>query len=562
MNIKEILHGEDARLKILAGVDKAANTITSTLGPKGRNVVLEQRGRPARITKDGVSVAKEIHLDDPFENLGAELLAQISQKTCDDAGDGTTTASLLAQVMFREGIKAIQAGMNAVDLKKGIDAAVDVVVEHIAKHAVPVSGHEDLKNIAIISSNGDEDIGELLAQAFDRIGTEGNLTLMEGNSKKTTLEFQEGVSMESGFDPAIGSHCVNHLPTESCQWQDCALFFHEASFPNEAKILALIDVVNRRHSPKREPIPLVVMADSFNDQIAIPLILGNNKVDVTRICPVVLPPMLGDEKSRTYRRDFLTDYAVITGGKLMEREEGKIFTNHISADYFGYADLVIVSRHSTIIIGGRGKPEDIEQHKLNLQEEQKTLRAQIDFDPEYDQHLTNRLKNFNGIGTIRAGGVTASEISERKDRIEDAMHATRASLLEGIVPGGGIALFKAEESLLGVGEGQSEDFLAGVKIVKKALSSPIKKIIQNAGEEAAVVLTRLSNSENIYSSGYDAKNDKIVDMVADGIIDPAKVVKSCIQNAASIAGLLLTTDALVTYKDRDFNPLSGMKFKL
>lgn len=552
MNIKEIISGSEAHLKLASGIDKAANTITSTLGPKGRNVVLEQIGAPPRITKDGVSVAKSIHLDDPFENMGAELLAQISHKTCDDAGDGTTTASLLAQHIFREGVKSIQVGMNPVDLKTGIDLAVERVIAHIKDNSRPIIGEKELAQIATISANGDSHIGELLAKAFIQIGEDGLLTLVEGKTTKTTLEFQHGVHMDMGFDPSAIS-CITHADTETCEYRDCAIFLHEASFPNEAKMLPLIEIVNRRQD--REPTPILILADSYSDQVSLPMINANNARKLTRICPVNLPPMSESERARQYRRDFLSDYAVLTGAKLMEREEGDVFSEHISADYFGYAESIIVSRHKTVIIGGKGDSAAIDAHKKRLQDEQEALRSELNFDSEYDEHLSNRLRNFNGIAIVRAGGKTLAEISERKDRIEDAMHATRASLAEGIVPGGGIALLKSKESLHEINE--SPDVQAGIKIILNALSAPICKIISNAGKNDALILSKLADTA--YSVGYDARNDVIVDMIETGVIDPAKVVRSCIQNAASIAGLLLTTDALVTFKDRDVNPMAKFR---
>lgn len=558
MHIKEILHGSDARLKIAAGVDKAANTIGSTLGPKGRNVIIEQIGQPPRITKDGVSVAKEIHLKDPFENLGAELLAQISHKTCEDAGDGTTTASILAQSIFSEGVKAIQAGMNPVDLKTGIDLAVAVVIEHVAEHSKAVAGEQNLKDIATISANGDEHIGDLLAKAFTQIGEDGMLTLVEGTTAHTSLEFLQGIQMGVGYDSSALS-CITHPDTETCEYRDCAIFLHEASFPNEEKITAFIKTVN--HLPDRAAIPVLVMADSYGDQIAIPMINANNSRKLTKICPVNLPRMGESERERVFRRDFLIDFAVLTGGKLMKREEGDVFSTNISADYFGYAESIVVSRHKTIIIGGKGDPEAIEEHKINLQLEQKELRQQIDFDRDYDQHLTNRLKNFNGMAIIRAGGTTETEVKERKDRIEDAMHATRASLEEGIVPGGGIALLKSKKAVEQMPTGDTADIQAGINIVYKALSAPFAKIIQNAGKNESVISSKI-DAKYLYELGYDAKNDAVVNMVKIGIIDPAKVVRCCIENAASIAGLLLTTDALITYADREINPMANMRFKM
>ncbi len=563
MSIKDICHVQnDVYLKIAAGLNKAADVITTTLGPKGRNVAIEQAGKePPRLTKDGVSVAKEIHLSDPFENMAAELLCQISEKTCDDAGDGTTTASLLAQNIFERGHCAIGSGANPVALKEGIEMAVEMVVREVKSIATPVSGKEDLMSIATISANGDSHIGELLADAFERVGEDGLITLMEGTSTETTLTFETGVSIGSGYHQSALS-CITDPATSSCKYTDCAIFLYDADFPNSAKFMALLEVVGRNN--EREPIPLLVTATAFDIQEVMPLLNVNNARNASRVCPVTLPYIADEERAIQYRYDFLSDYAVITGAKLMSREQGQVFTKNISDEYFGYADQIIVSRHRTIIIGGRGKPEDIEHHKQNLIEERARLREQANFDADYDQHLSNRLKNFNGVATIRAGGKTTVEISERKDRIEDAIHATRASLAEGIVPGGGMALLRSAhvlDTFLADAKDIPMDVQTGIKVVREALSSPFKKIILNAGKEPAAILPEITKEDN-KNFGYDAKNDKIVNMIECGIIDPAKVVRSCIQNAASIAGLLLTTSAMISYEDRDPNPLSNMKFKM
>ena len=563
MSTKEICTGDDTYQRILAGLNKAANVITTTLGPKGRNVVIEQPGKELpRITKDGVSVAKEIHLSDPFENMAAELLAQISEKTCDDAGDGTTTASLLAQNIFKEGVRAVSMGMNPVDLKTGIDIAVDLVVNEIKKMSKPVDGKKDLMSIATISANGDTHIGSLLADAFERIGEDGLLTLMEGTSTETTLDFETGVAIGSGFHESALS-CITHESTSTCEYTNCAVFLYDDSFPSSPKIMKVLEVAGRKED--RDPIPLLVTATAFDVQTVMPIINLNNVRNATRICPVTLPYISDDERAIQYRYDFLSDYAVITGAKLMPREQGIVFTENFSDEYFGYADQIIVSRYQTIIIGGRGKPEDVERHKQNLIEERIKLREKVNFDEDYDKHLGNRLKNFNGVATVRAGGRTAVEISERKDRIEDAMHATRASIAEGIVPGGGMTLLRTThvlDTFLNNNPNDiSLDVKTGINVVRLALNASFEKIISNAGKNPAVILPEILKEDNI-DFGYDAKNDKIVNMIESGIIDPAKVVRSCIQNAASIAGLLLTTSAMITYEDRDPNPLSNMKFKM
>lgn len=563
MSTKDICHEQDdVYKKIASGLNKAANVITTTLGPKGRNVAIEQAGNePPRITKDGVSVAKEIHLSDSFENMAAQFLCQISEKTCADAGDGTTTASLLAQNIFKEGARAIGSGANPVALKEGIEMAVEMVVREIKSIAKPVSGKDDLMSIATISANGDTHIGSLLAEAFERIGEDGLLTLMEGTSTETTLDFETGVSIGSGYHESAFS-CITDKATSSCKYTNCAVFLYDADFPNSEKIMALINVVGRHE--ERDPIPLLVTATAFDIQEVMPILNINNVRNATRICPVTLPYISDEERAIQYRYDFLSDYAVITGAKLMPREQGIVFSKNISDEYFGYAEQIIVSRHRTIIIGGRGKPEDIERHKQNIIEERIKVREQAHFDADYDQHLSNRLKNFNGVATIRTGGKTTVEISERKDRIEDAIHATRASLSEGIVPGGGMTLLRSAhvlDTFLADAKDVPMDIQTGIRVVRTALSSPFEKILSNAGKNPAMILPEV-NKHDDSNFGYDAKNDEIVDMIECGIVDPAKVVRSCIQNAASIAGLLLTTSAMITYEDRDPNPLSNMKFKM
>lgn len=555
MNTKTILSGHEGRIKIAAGLDIAADTITSTLGPKGINVVIEQVGQPPRITKDGVSVAKEIHLSCPFENMGAELLAQIAHKTCNDAGDGTTTASLLAQHIFRGGFKAINTGANPVDLKEGIDIAVKEVTKHIIAHSKPIENQKDLEHIATVSANGDTSIGVLLAEAFTEIGEDGLLTLVEGNSPKTTLEFQNGIQMLMGFHPSMARYCITHPDTETCEYRDCSIFFHESSFPNEEKMQPFLEIIKR--TEKKEPTPMLLVASGFNTEITIPMMAINNGRKITKVCPVELPPIEDTPRGRQFRHNFLVDFCVLTGGSLMEREEGQVFSSNVSDKYFGRAESIIVSKHKTVIIGGGGDPEIVEAHKNMIKEEQKAIRAQYNYDQDYDNHLSDRLRNFNGVAIIRAGGTTLTEISERKDRIEDAMHATRASMEEGIVPGGGIALLKAIQSL--PKSHRNPDVYAGIKIVENALKAPFSKIIENAGKNEFEIKSKMKRK---YESGYDARNDQIVDMVKVGIIDPAKVVRSTLENAASIAGLLLTSNALITYKDRDPNPLSNFKMKM
>lgn len=581
MTTKDLIFGDDVRGKILEGVRKASDAISCTLGPKGRNVILEIPGKPPRITKDGVSVAKEIHLEDPFENMGAELVAEACDKTCKDAGDGTTTSSLLTYHLIHEGMKAIQMGTNPVDLKRGMELAMKDVISYIKSYSTPISEedpHGNLKSIATISANGDEHIGSLLTEAFKTIGRDGSVILVEGKTPDTTLEFQHGINLDFGYD-AFALNCITHPDTQTCEYKDAYIFFHDGDFTEE-KIKCFIEVVKGNPQEQRLPIPVVIIAQSYKGNNVIPIINLNNARQNTRICPVNLPPLEDHAKSRKQQYDFLSDFCVITGAKMMEREQGDMFSKHIDTSYFGKAECVIVARNKVTIIGGKGESEAIESHKKNLIKELEDYKQRVDRDQDYERHLTTRIQHFSPMALIRTGGSTTTEVSERKDRVEDAMHATKAAMDGGYVPGGGIALLRASDDL--IIKAKNEDVEMGQKILKKAIRSPFIKILQNAGYNADSCYEQISKpiSVTVHAKDHKGKDvDTVIDdikqlftgvnadtgevchMINEGIIDPTNVVISCVQNAVSIAGLLLTTETMISYHDRDPNPLTNMKFK-
>ncbi len=577
MATKDLIFGDDVRNKILEGIRKASDAITCTLGPKGRHVILERAGEAPRITKDGVTVANETHLDDPYENMGAELLAQACDKTCRDAGDGTTTTSLLTYHLVREGVKAIQMGTNPVDLKRGMELAMKDVIKYISAFSTPISEddpHGNLKSIATISANGDEDLGTMLTDAFKTIGKDGSLVLVGGKTLKTTLEFQQGINLDFGYDPdAINS--ITHQDTKTCEYKDPYIFFHDADFTEE-KIKYFIEAINLKSQEQNSLIPVVVIAQSFKGN-SLSIININNAKRSTRICPINLPPLQDEKNSRKQQYDFLSDFCVITGAKMMEREQGDMFSKHIDMSYFGRAECTIVGRNKVTIVGGKGDPEIIESHKQNLIKELEEYKLRIDKDESYERHLTTRIQHFSPMALIRVGGSTDTEISERKDRVEDAMHATKAAMKGGYVPGGGIALLRASDDL--VIDAINEDVEMGQKIVRKALKAPFTKIIDNAGYNADSCYEKISSFKSIMMpaskeseevvigeikqlfTGIDANTGEVCHMINEGIIDPTNVVIACVQNAVSIAGLLLTTETMVSYHDRTPNPMVGMKFK-
>jgi len=518
---KQISYSDEARRKIQAGLDKLADAVKVTLGPKGRNVVLDKKFGSPTITKDGVTVAKEIELEDSYENMGAELVKEVASKTSDIAGDGTTTATILAQAIFREGLKNVTAGANPMSLKRGIEKAVAIVVEHINSIAKPVKGHTEISQVATISANGDNTIGKLIADAMEKVGKDGVITVEEAKSMATTLDVVEGMQFDQGY---LSPYFVTDADKMEASLEDPYILIHEKKISVMKDMLPLLEKIARTGKP------LLILAEDIEGEALATLVV--NKLRGTFTCAAVKAPGYGDR-----RKAMLEDIAILTNGKAITEDLG-IKLENITLDDLGNAKRVSIDKENTTIVEGAGKQSDI-QARINQ------LKRQIeDTDSDYDKEkLQERLaKIAGGVAVINVGAATETEMKEKKARVEDALHATRAASEEGIVAGGGVALLRAIaklEELKFKGEEK-----VGANIIKRALEEPIRKIVENAGAEGSVVVDKVkSEKQNI---GYDAQKGEYIDMVAAGIIDPAKVTRTALQNAASIAALLLTTEALIT----------------
>jgi len=518
---KQISYSDEARRKIQAGLDKLADAVKVTLGPKGRNVVLDKKFGSPTITKDGVTVAKEIELEDPYENMGAELVKEVASKTSDIAGDGTTTATILAQAIYREGLKNVTAGANPMSLKRGIEKAVAVVVEHINSIAKPVKGHTEISQVATISANGDNTVGKLIADAMEKVGKDGVITVEEAKSMATTLDVVEGMQFDQGY---LSPYFVTDADKMEASLEDPYILIHEKKISVMKDMLPLLEKIARTGKP------LLIIAEDIEGEALATLVV--NKLRGTFVCAAVKAPGYGDR-----RKAMLEDIAILTNGKAITEDLG-IKLENITLDDLGNAKRVSIDKENTTIVEGAGKQSDI-QARINQ------LKRQIeDTDSDYDKEkLQERLaKIAGGVAVINVGAATETEMKEKKARVEDALHATRAASEEGIVAGGGVALLRAIAKLDELKLKGEEK--VGASIIKRALEEPIRKIVENAGAEGSVVVERVkSEKQNI---GYDAQKGEYIDMVAAGIIDPAKVTRTALQNAASIAALLLTTEALIT----------------
>ncbi|PYS79168.1 MAG: chaperonin GroEL [Acidobacteria bacterium] len=532
---KQIVHGGESRAAILRGVNQLADAVKITLGPKGRNVVLDKKYGSPTITKDGVTVAKEIELKDSLENMGAQMVREVASKTSDVAGDGTTTATVLAQAIFREGVKTVAAGANPMalkPLKRGIDKAVERATEEIRRMSKPVKG-DAIAQVGTISANGDSTIGELIAEAMDKVGKDGVITVEESKTMETDLEFVEGMQFDRGY---LSPYFVTD--PESME----AVLDNPVILISEKKVSSMRDILPVLEQAARQGRPMLIIAEDVEGEALATLVV--NKLRGTLNVAAVKAPGFGDR-----RKAMLEDIAVLTGGAVISEDLG-IKLENVKLEDLGSAKKVTINKDNTIIIDGAGKDDD-------LQGRVKTLKAQIeDATSDYDREkLQERLaKLVGGVAVIRVGAATETELKEKKARVEDAMHATRAAVEEGIVPGGGVALIRAAKALDKFrifepdedGEVSGElDEQIGVTIVKRALEEPLRQIVQNAGKEGAVIVEKVRAERNA-NFGYNAATDKFEDLVAAGIIDPAKVTRCALQNAASIAGLMLTTEALVS----------------
>jgi chaperonin GroEL len=525
MAAKEVKFGADARDRMLHGVDILANAVKVTLGPKGRNVVLGKSYGAPRITKDGVTVAKEVELTDRFENMGAQMVREVASRTSDLAGDGTTTATVLAQAIVREGTKAVAAGMNPMDLKRGIDLAVEAAVGHIQKVSKKVSTNAEIVQIGAISANNDREIGEMIAKAMEKVGNEGVITVEEAKSTETQLDIVEGMQFDRGY---VSPYFVTNAEKMIAELEDPYILLHEKKLPGLQAILPVLEAVAQSGKA------LLIVAEDIDGEALATLVV--NKLRGGLKVAAVKAPGFGDR-----RKAMLEDIAILTGGQLISEDLGVKFEN-VTLDMLGKAKKVRIDKENTTIVSGGGKKSEIQSRCTQL-------RAQIEeTTSDYDKEkLQERLaKLAGGVAIIRVGGSTEVEVQERKDRVDDAMHATRAAVEEGIVAGGGVTLLYASKSL-GALRPANDDQRVGIDIVRRALQAPARQIFENAGEDGSVIAGKLLEKNDAHH-GFDAQKGTYADMMKSGIIDPTKVVRLALQGAASVAGLLITTEAMVADK--------------
>ncbi|MGO4712392.1 chaperonin GroEL [Bradyrhizobium sp. 2TAF24] len=531
MAAKDVKFSGDARERMLRGVDTLANAVKVTLGPKGRNVVIDKSFGAPRITKDGVTVAKEIELEDKFENMGAQMVREVASKTNDTAGDGTTTATVLAQAIVREGAKAVAAGMNPMDLKRGIDIAVAAVVKDIEKRAKPVAASSEVAQVGTISANGDATIGKMIAQAMQKVGNEGVITVEEAKSLDTEVDIVEGMKFDRGY---LSPYFVTNPEKMTAELEDVYVLLHEKKLSGLQAMLPVLEAVVQSGRP------LLIIAEDVEGEALATLVV--NRLRGGLKVAAVKAPGFGDR-----RKAMLEDIAVLTGGQLISDDLGMKLEN-VNLQMLGRAKKVVIDKENTTIVNGAGKKPAIEArvNQIKVQIEETTS----DYDREKLQERLAKLAG--GVAVIRVGGATEIEVKEKKDRVEDALNATRAAVQEGIVPGGGTALLRAKKAVGRISNDNS-DVQAGINIVLKALEAPIRQIAENAGVEGSIVVGKILENKT-ETFGFDAQNEEYVDLVAKGIIDPAKVVRTALQDAASVAGLLVTTEAMVAELPKDAAP--------
>jgi chaperonin GroEL len=535
MPAKEVKFSVDARDRMLRGVDILANAVRVTLGPKGRNVVLDKSFGAPRITKDGVTVAKEIELADKFENMGAQMVREVASKTSDLAGDGTTTATVLAAAIVREGAKAVAAGMNPMDLKRGVDMAVETVVADVKKRSRKVASNDDIAKVGTISANGDKEIGDMIAKAMQRVGNEGVITVEEAKSLETELDVVEGMQFDRGY---ISPYFVTNADKMLAELDDPYILLFEKKLSGLQAMLPLLEAVVQSGKP------LLIVAEDVEGEALATLVV--NKLRGGLKVAAVKAPGFGDR-----RKAMLEDMAILTGGQLISEDLG-IKLENVTLDMLGKAKRVRIDKENTTIIDGAGTKKDIQARIAQI-------KAQIEeTTSDYDKEkLQERLaKLAGGVAVIRVGGATEIEVKERKDRVEDAMHATRAAVEEGVVPGGGVALLYAIKALRSL-EPQNDDQKVGIDIVRRALQAPTRQIAENAGADGSIVVGKLLESKDT-NFGFDAQTGEYTDLVRAGVIDPTKVVRLALQDASSVAGLLITTEAMIAEKpEKKAPPMPG-----
>jgi chaperonin GroEL len=536
MAAKQIRYGTDARERMLVGVNKLASAVRATLGPRGRNVLLEKSWGSPTVTKDGVTVAKEIELEDHFENLGAKMVKEVASKTSDVAGDGTTTATVLAQAIFREGAKLVVAGHNPMDLKRGIDQAVASVVEELGKLSQSTRDSAEIAQVGTISANGDEAIGHMLADAMEKVGKEGVITVEEAKSIESTLEFVEGMQFDRGY---LSPYFVTDAERMDAVLEEPLILLHEKKVSSMKDLLPLLEQVAKQGKP------LLLVAEDVEGEALATLVV--NKLRGTLHCAAVKAPGFGDR-----RKAMLQDMAILTGGRVISEELGLKLDNVTLKD-LGTAKKIVVTKDDTTLIEGAGSKKDIDGRCSEIRNQ--IEKTTSDYDREKLQERLAKLAG--GVAVVKVGAATEAELKEKKARVEDALHATRAAVEEGVVPGGGVALLRAQQALAGLEEGLADpDQKAGVAVLRRALEEPLRWIAQNAGLDGSIVVAKVRDGKGAF--GFNAATEVYEDLLEGGVLDPTKVVRTTLQNAASVASLLLTTEAAITEKPEKKKGMAGM----
>ena len=535
MAAKDVRFSADAREKMLRGVDILANAVKVTLGPKGRNVVIEKSFGAPRITKDGVTVAKEIELEDKFENMGAQMVREVASKTNDLAGDGTTTATVLAQAIVKEGAKYVTAGMNPMDIKRGVDLAVAKVIEHLKASSKKIASSEEVAQVGTISANGEKEFGEMIANAMQKVGNEGVITVEEAKSLETELEVVEGMQFDRGY---LSPYFITNAEKMIADLEDPYILIHEKKLSGLQAILPVLEAVVQSGKP------LVIIAEDIEGEALATLVV--NKLRGGLKVAAVKAPGFGDR-----RKAMLEDIAILTNGQVISEDLG-IKLENVTLDMLGRAKKIVIEKENTTIVDGNGSKDDIEGRVAQI-------KAQIEeTTSDYDREkLQERLaKLAGGVAVIRVGGATEVEVKEKKDRVDDALHATRAAVEEGVLPGGGVALLRASKALANITTANN-DQKTGVEIVRRAIQAPARQIASNAGEDGSVIVGKILENED-YAFGFNAQSGEYVDMFKAGVIDPAKVLRSSLQNAASVASLLITTEAMIAEAPKKNAPAPAM----
>jgi chaperonin GroEL len=533
MAAKEVRFGDDARVKMFRGVNILANAVKATLGPKGRNAVLDKSFGAPTVTKDGVSVAKEIELKDKFENMGAQMVKEVASNTSDEAGDGTTTATVLAQAIIREGLKAVSSGRNPMDIKRGIDKAVIAAVEEIRKLAKPCKDNKAIAQVGTISANSDESIGKTIAEAMEKVGKEGVITVEEGSGLQNELDVVEGMQFDRGY---LSPYFINQQANQTVELEKPLILLADKKISNIREMLPLLEAVAKQGRP------LLVICEDVEGE-ALATLVVNNIRGILKVAAVKAPGF-GDR-----RKAMLQDIAVLTGGTVISDEVG-LQLEKATINDLGEAKKVVVEKENSTIIDGAGKASDIKARIESIR--QQAEEATSDYDKEKLQERVAKLSG--GVAVIKVGAATEIEMKEKKARVEDALHATRAAVEEGVVPGGGVALIRAQKALDKL-EGANEDQTVGIRILSRSIEEPLRQIVENAGEDAAVVLNQVKGGKGAY--GYNAGTGEYGDMIDAGILDPAKVTRLALQNAASVAGLLLTTEVMIAEAPKDDDHAHG-----